>query len=392
MKTLRETSNHDMKKYFYLGALGLILFEILNVYFIMPMPGSQKMNSLDLAYFLYSWRWGFRIIFAAMIVGGLGPVFKAKRKWIAVLVLILAGVVIYLFNFMMTADKMFLQPKQLVFGDKTTNQLPGERIVIGVVQNGEAKAYPVEFMAYHHQVRDSIGGKPVMVTYCSVCRTGRAFEPLVDGNPESFRLVGMDHFNAMFEDEKTGSWWRQATGEAVTGKLKGKQLPELASQQVSINKWFDMYSNGKVMQADEFSVPAYDPEAKYEQGKSKGSLTGTDPDSWKDKSWAVGITVKGESRAYDWNELKNKSIINDQVGKTPVVLVLGKDGKSFGAFERPGKEPFEIRNDTLICGNMVYGFSGNNLADPQQKLERINAYQEFWHSWATFHPQTSRFK
>ena len=43
-----------------------------------------------------------------------------------------------------------------------------------------------------------------MVTYCTVCRTGRVFSPIVEGQPETFRLVGMDHFNAMFEDEGTG--------------------------------------------------------------------------------------------------------------------------------------------------------------------------------------------
>ena len=51
-----------MKKIFYFGFIGLILFEIANVYFIMPMPGSQRMNSIDLAYFLYSWRWLFRAV------------------------------------------------------------------------------------------------------------------------------------------------------------------------------------------------------------------------------------------------------------------------------------------------------------------------------------------
>jgi hypothetical protein len=53
-----------MKKLFWFGLIGLLLFEIANVYFIMPMPGSQQMNSIDLAYFLYKWRWisGFYLL------------------------------------------------------------------------------------------------------------------------------------------------------------------------------------------------------------------------------------------------------------------------------------------------------------------------------------------
>jgi hypothetical protein len=47
------------------------------------------------------------------------------------------------------------------------------------------------------------------------------FSPVVDGRSETFRLVGMDHFNAMFEDASTHSWWRQANGEAIAGPSKG---------------------------------------------------------------------------------------------------------------------------------------------------------------------------
>lgn len=59
-----------------------------------------------------------------------------------------------------------------------------------------------------------------MVTYCTVCRTGRVYSPMVNGKLETFRLVGMDHFNAMFEDASTKSWWRQSNGDCIAGPLK----------------------------------------------------------------------------------------------------------------------------------------------------------------------------
>lgn len=93
-----------------------------------------------------------------------------------------------------------------------------------------------------------------MVTYCSVCRTGRVYESLVKGHPEKFRLVGMDHFNAMFEDVTTGSWWRQVTGQAVTGPLKGESLPEVESQQFSIKKLFELHPDALVVQVDAGSI------------------------------------------------------------------------------------------------------------------------------------------
>ena len=67
------------KSFFYFGITGLILFEIANVYFIMPMPGSQDMNSIDLAYFLYRWRWVFQYIFSLTIDFWLSEIFLEKK-------------------------------------------------------------------------------------------------------------------------------------------------------------------------------------------------------------------------------------------------------------------------------------------------------------------------
>jgi hypothetical protein len=115
---------------------------------------------------------------------------------------------------------------------------------------------------------------------------------LVNGHLEKFRLVGMDHFNAMFEDGTTGSWWRQGTGDAVAGPLKGAQLPVMAASQVSLRKWLSLHPDSLVMQPNEASEENYDAEWRFERGKSKGDLTRTDPGSWKEKSWVVGIEVE----------------------------------------------------------------------------------------------------
>jgi len=380
-----------MKKLFYIGLAGLSLFEIGNVFFIMPMPGSQEINSIDLAYFLYSWRWIFRVLFTIMVVVGFDAAFRTKRKWLPVTALLLTSTIIGLFNFQMSADKMFLQSQNVVMKTKDENQIPSDRLVIGVENNGEAKAYPIAALAYHHQVRDNIGGKQVMVTYCSVCRTGRVYEPVVNGNIETFRLVGMDHFNAMFEDEHTGSWWRQSNGESVAGELKGMRLKELSFKQLTVSKWFDLYPNGSVMQPDQTFLSEYDSLGKFEKGKSKSSLTGTDSSSWNPKSWVVGIELGNSSKAYDWNDLKNEKIINDVIGNTPIFLVLSTDGQSFAAFERPVNSLFTVSNDILYSDGQIYNFAGVGLPPSSGQLKQINAYQEFWHSWSTFHPGTQKY-
>lgn len=380
-----------MKKLFYFGILGLILFEIANVYFIMPMPGSQEMNSLGAAYFFYSWRWAFRILFGAMIIFGAKAAFT-HSKWLPVLPLLIVLVVAYMINFTMAADTMFYQPSVLKLDSSSSNTAVGsDQLVLGIANNGEAKAYPIQYLGYHHQVRDVIGGKPVMVTYCTVCRTGRVYEPLVKGKPEDFRLVGMDHFNAMFEDETTGSWWRQGTGEAVAGKLKGQRLPEFPCTQTTLSKWVESYPNTTIMQPDPKFQVEYDSMRTYEKGRLTGRLTRRDTASWQTKSWVVGVAVGQQSKAYDWNELQKQHLIHDRINNQPVLIVLSQDNQSFVAFERSsGSQIFSMGNDTLVTADNKYSFMGISQDKSKPDLKKLNAYQEYWHSWKTFHPLTEK--
>ncbi len=376
-----------MKKLFWFGLTGLILFELANVYFIMPMPGSQQMNSIDLAYFLYSYRWYFRIGLAiAAAVGSILSVWK--RKWAVVIPIITLAVVIYLVNYKMAADAMFQQPQNIIFKTVADNKVDSNRLVIGIELNGKAKAYPIQFIGYHHHLQDTLDGKAILVTYCTVCRTGRVFQPIVNGQQEQFRLVGMDHFNAMLEDATTKSWWRQSTGEAITGKRKGTKLTELMSTQTSLEKWIQLHPNTTILQADPAFANRYDSSFKYEQGKSKSKLTGTDSLSWRDKSWVIGIKAGDASKAYDWNMLKQKRIVKDTLNQTAIIVLLANDNRSFFAFELPANtNSVSLLNDTLLLNTKHYRINGKGI-DTGFNLKPVYAYQEFWHSWKTFQPQT----
>src|ERR1700722_17555662 len=220
---------------FVIGCLLLFATEILRVYFIMPFPGSQQHDTVGLAWWIDHYRLGLRFLGLVLIVSPLVRFWRRGRvpgRIMLSVLIIIYGTIFYFFNYRFEADKMFYQPSTVRFAGAAGNKIAANKLVIGVVINNEAKAYPIQLIGYHHQVRDSVGGTPVMITYCTVCRTGRVFSPLVGGATENFRLVGMDHFNAMFEDASTGSWWQQATGTAVAGPLRGQALPEIDANQM----------------------------------------------------------------------------------------------------------------------------------------------------------------
>ena len=148
------------------------------------------------------------------------------------------------------------------------------------------------------------------------------------------------------------------------------------------------------MQPDVKFQEEYDSLSNYESGKRKGKLTKRDSSSWKDKSWVVGVEVSGGVKAYDWNQLQKKRIINDMIGYLPISVVLASDNKSFVALRRatPGQK-LVVKNDSLYDnGGRVYNLLGKSQKSGIPDLAKENAYQEYWHSWQTFHPTTKQYR
>jgi hypothetical protein len=385
---------------FTIGLVLLIALEILRVYFIMPFPGSQRSESIDLAYFIHTNIFYFRIVgwlimlFPMLYFFWMG---RTRAKVFTAVGLATYIAIFYLFNYRFLADKMFYQPRNKVFASASANKIPETDLILGVRINHIAKAYPIEVIGYHHQVRDTIDNEPVMITYCTVCRTGRAYRPLVDGQPEQFRLVGMDHFNAMFEDASTGSWWRQVNGEAITGPSKGKLLPEIPSEQMTLKAWLALYPDSEILQPDTNFTDRYAGLKKFNEGTIQSDLIGRDSLSWKEKSWVVGVQLGMHSRAYDWNDLVTHRVINDTLAAIPIAIVLEPDSASFHVWKR---DSLQFTLDTLsgqlsdIPTKSEWNWQGTSTqgALAGKKLQVVQAYQEFWHSWKTFRPQTTKYE
>jgi len=220
--------------------------------------------------------------------------------------------------------------------------------------------------------------------------------------------VGMDHFNAMFEDASTKSWWRQESGTAITGKLKGTQLPELPSRQMRLGDWLHLYPNSLVLLPDSYYTADYDDLKGYDIDTLHSSLEKRDSASWALKSWVIGVNIRGEAKAYDWNVLDRDKLIEDSVAGVPLLLTLENNGQTFYALNRnvggralhfaiadipvPGGGTAhtmmdkETNSTWRINGVCIFG------ALKDSALQPVQAYQEFWHSWRTFRPQTTTYK
>ena len=129
-----------MKKLYYLALLGLVVFEVTRVWLIMPMPGSQRLNSLDLAYTLHEYRWFFRIALVLLMLACGREAFRIRHVWAPALATLVVLAIAWLTSFRMSADAIFRQPEQLTFAGRAASRVPEDALVLGVERNGEAKA------------------------------------------------------------------------------------------------------------------------------------------------------------------------------------------------------------------------------------------------------------
>jgi hypothetical protein len=387
-----------LKRLFFILAL-LLLFsaEILHVYFLMPFPGSQVGDTVVYAYWLDRSVVWVRILVLLLAAFALVAVFKKGRTWekiVLPLILLSYAVVFYAFNFRLAADKIFYQPVNKNFTTASDTSMDRSKLVIGVVVDGQAKAYPIQLIGYHHQVVDTLGNAAVMVTYCTVCRSGRVYSPMVNGKQEIFRLVGMDHFNAVFEDAKTKSWWQQATGVSIAGPLKGRALKEFPSSQMTLDAWLRQHPNSLVMKPDVLFMDHYFKLEDYDKGTMRSNLVRRDNTAWQHNSWIVGVTNTYSSKAYDWNDLLKKRVIQDSVDEMPILLTIENDSASFHVYDRridgsPLSFNISGNNAVLMDENTHSSWNMDGLCiDGSLKGKRlapVQSYNEFWHSWQTFH-------
>ena len=129
--------------------------------------------------------------------------------------------------------------------------LGDEEPVIAFEINQDARAYPLKILTSHEIVNDTVGGVPVVVTFCPLCNTAIVFERRLDGTLHDFGVSGnLRNSDLMMYDRQTHTWWQQITGEGIVGKLAGKKLTFLPASIVSWEDFKASAPRGQVLSRD----------------------------------------------------------------------------------------------------------------------------------------------
>ncbi len=156
----------------------------------------------------------------------------------------------------------------------------------------------------------------------------------MNGRVLHFYLAGINNQNFLMRDRETGTWWQQVSGKALLGPLKGATLERVVSDEITFDTWKTEFPAGQVLAPVEKYSSKY--EKDWETSVGKLPVVVSFPgQGLSDRDVVIGISAGGQARAYPIGTLQNASPVHDQVGGTPILLVVGPDGKSIRTFREP---------------------------------------------------------
>ncbi len=239
----------------------------------------------------------------------------------------------------------------------------GDR-VLGLTHNGESRAYPIRLLNWHEVVNDTVGGKPVVITYCPLCGTGMVFDAAAGGVALEFGVSGLLYNSDMLlYDRQTESLWSQIMARAVSGRLKGSVLAVLPAVFTTWENWAEEHPGGTVLDINTGYRRDYsrDPYAGYDQSRTLYFDVSNRDGRYHAKDLVFGLVLDGQVKVWPLREL-------DEVDSWPLTDSL--NGR-------------ELTIDYYKAGRSV------RIVGEAGKL--LPAIPGYWFAWVAFYPDTLVF-
>ncbi|MDB9515606.1 DUF3179 domain-containing protein [Roseofilum reptotaenium CS-1145] len=140
------------------------------------------------------------------------------------------------------------------FDTSQTTPFKGEETVIGVVINGEAKAYPFGIMNWHEIVNDTVGGKTITITYCPLCDTMVVFER----HQTTFGVSGKLYQSCLVMYDRTDdTLYSQPWAMGIIGAKVDQHLDRLPAVKTTLAEWLREHPESQILSTNTGHIRDY---------------------------------------------------------------------------------------------------------------------------------------
>ncbi|MBI3165475.1 MAG: DUF3179 domain-containing protein [Chloroflexi bacterium] len=307
---------------------------------------------------------------------------------------------------------------QFISANEANAWLKDREPVVFVQVGEDARAYPIQILIWHEIVNDTVGGEPLVVSFCPLCNTAIAFKRTFGGEVFDFGTTGrLRYSNLIMYDRQTETWWQQATGDAIAGEHTGAQLEFYPASMISWGDFKSLHPDGKVLSRETGYSRDYgrNPYFGYDDINQTPFLYGgVTPDQLPPMARVLTIDLNDEAVAYPYDILSQANTINDTVGGKAIVIFWTKgtasaldtnnipEGREVGsavAYSRlldNQKFDFEFKDGIILDTQTgsewnIFGLAIAGELNGKQ-LTPVVSINHFWFSWAAFRPETRIYR
>ena len=129
--------------------------------------------------------------------------------------------------------------------------LKADDLILGIVIDGDARAYPAKILDHHEIVNDTVGGKPIAITFCPLCGSGVAMSRVMGDVVTEFGVSGiLYNSDLVIYDRASNTLWSQIEGVAIAGPNTGQKLATLPVTMTRWSRWQKKHPVSKVLSSD----------------------------------------------------------------------------------------------------------------------------------------------
>lgn len=143
-------------------------FIFIPAYLIQPFA-PQTERSVAISYFLKSWSPTVTLLITIGVIGLVFAAWRSSKRWYSKVPLVLPILLAIVFAWFARQNHFEWMFNPLTSSDfakaSEVDYVQDDEMVLAVKINGDAVAYPVSLMAYHHIAQDVVGGTPITATY-----------------------------------------------------------------------------------------------------------------------------------------------------------------------------------------------------------------------------------
>ena len=358
------------------------------------------------ARFIYGHAVGVLVLSALVMAAALYRALPVANLSLLLVLEVLAYGGVLVFGFFMHTMRNFRPVRDPIFisMDEAFAKFGPDEEVVGVIDGaGKPFAFITRLARRPHIVYQAEGDNPFIMSHCILAHSSMSYA--MEGrfsNPDIIVTAVLAN-NMVFYDKSNQCSVIQLHNKASEGDMA---LRTIATVSVSLKTWRALYPLSTVWMRDkEWRDTFYLKllaRADIIDPKSPVMIYPLEHDTDQRlplKSLVLGVRIGGENKTYPVSLFDDRTVINDTIGATPLLVAAAFDGDLIQVFDRAvdGGEPLTFRASDIAdrytddetgsvwtpTGECVGGAHHGKRLRPVPHYNKI-----FWYVWSDFHPGT----